>query len=198
MKLGNMVRTACAAGVIALLSGCAHDITISGDNAALVSKSASPINKTVGLVITDDERNKEVVTPGGGGDKVAYKPYHDLELPIYLELSNVFKDVVKLNAAPDAATALSKNLSYIVTPSITTTSSSPSLLTWPPTDFQVTLICTVTDPTGKLVTKQSVTGSGHADFSEFKRNFGLAAQRATLDAVQKMQAAMQESPELHQ
>ncbi|MEI6000358.1 hypothetical protein H3V53_25105 [Paraburkholderia bengalensis] len=198
MKIGNILRTVCAAGVIALLSGCAHDITISGDNAALVSKAASPINKTVGLVITDEERNKEVVTPGGGGDKVAYKPYHDLELPIYLELSNVFKDVVKLNTRPDAATWQSKNLSYIVTPSITTTSSSQSLLTWPPTDFSVTLECTITDPSGKLVTKKSVTGSGHAEFSEFKRNFGLAAQRATLDAVQKMQSAMQESAELRQ
>jgi hypothetical protein len=196
MKFSNVYRTIIAAGVIAALSGCAHDITISGDNAALVSKTAAPINKTVGLVITDDERAKEVITPGGGGDKVAYKPYHDLELPIYLELSNIFKDVVKLNAAPDAATIQSKNLSYVVTPTITTTSSSPSLLTWPPTDFTVTLQCTVTDPTGKVVAQQAVTGSGHAEFSEFKRNFGLAAQRATVDAVQKMQSAMQASPEL--
>ena len=198
MKIRNVLCAACAAGVIALLSGCAHDITISGDNAALVSKTASPINKTVGLIITDEERGKEVVSPGGGGDKVAYKPYQDLELPIYLQLSNVFKDVVKLNSVPDAATSQTKNLSYIVTPTITTTSSSPSLLTWPPTDFTVTLECTVTDPSGKLITKKAVTGSGHAEFSEFKRNFGLAAQRATLDAVQKMQSAMQESAELRQ
>jgi hypothetical protein len=46
------------------------------------------------------------------------------------------------------------------------------------------------------VAKKAVTGSGHAEFSEFKRNFGLAAQRATLDAVQKMQSAMQETAEL--
>lgn len=198
MKISNLLRAACAAGMIALLSGCAHDITISGDNAALVSRTTSPINKTVGLIITDEERSKEVVSPGGGGDKVAYKPYHDLELPIYLQLSNVFKDVIKLNSVPDTATSQTKNLSYIVTPTITTTSSSPSLLTWPPTDFTVTLECTVTDPSGKLITKKAVTGSGHAEFSEFKRNFGLAAQRATLDAVQKMQSAMQESAELRQ
>ncbi|XUW92294.1 hypothetical protein OH764_20990 [Burkholderia sp. M6-3] len=196
MAFSKVFRAACAASVIALLSGCAHDITISGDNAALVSKTVAPIDKTVGLVITDEERNKEVVTPGGGGDKVAYKPYHDLELPIYLELSNIFKDVVKLNTTPDAATLRSKNVSYIVIPTITTTSSSPSLLTWPPTDFTVTLECTVTDPSGKIVAKKAVTGSGHAEFSEFKRNFGLAAQRATLDAVQKMQSAMQETAEL--
>jgi hypothetical protein len=56
----------------------------------------------------------------------------------------------------------------------------------------------VTDPSGNLVTKKSVTGSGHAEFGEFKRNFGLAAQRATLDAVQKMQSAMRGSTELRQ
>lgn len=198
MKFNTALRASYIAGLIVLLSGCAHDITISGDSTTLVSKTVSPINKTVGLVITDEERSKEVVSPGGGGDKVAYKPYHDLELPIYLELSNVFKDVIKLNSAPDAQTSQSKSLSYIVTPTITTTSSSPSLLTWPPTDFTVTLECTVTDPSGNLVTKKSVTGSGHAEFGEFKRNFGLAAQRATLDAVQKMQSAMQGSTELRQ
>ncbi|GJH05702.1 hypothetical protein [Paraburkholderia terrae] len=198
MKLRQLLTACAAASVITLMSGCAHDITISGDSSTLIGRSATPINKTVGLVITDQERTKEVVTPGGGGDKVSYKPYRDLELPIYLELNNVFKDVVKLNEQPDATTIRAKNLSYIVTPSITTTSSSASLLTWPPTDFTVTLECTVTDPTGKLVEKKSVTGSGHAEFSEFKRNFGLAAQRATLDAVQKMQSAMQESTELRQ
>jgi hypothetical protein len=198
VKFNTALRASYIAGLIVLLSGCAHDITISGDSTTLVSKTVSPINKTVGLVITDEERSKEVVSPGGGGDKVAYKPYHDLELPIYLELSNVFKDVIKLNSAPDAQTSQSKSLSYIVTPTITTTSSSPSLLTWPPTDFTVTLECTVTDPSGNLVTKKSVTGSGHAEFGEFKRNFGLAAQRATLDAVQKMQSAMRGSTELRQ
>jgi hypothetical protein len=42
------------------------------------------------------------------------------------------------------------------------------------------------------------TSIRHAEFSEFKRNFGLAAQRATTDAVQKLQAAMQDTPELRQ
>ncbi|USX05594.1 hypothetical protein [Paraburkholderia fungorum] len=208
MKLMHLIRSIAVTGAIASLTGCAHDITISGDPAALTaattaatapaSAQTTPINKTVGLVITDELRTKEVVTPGGGGDKVAYKPYRDLELPIYVELSQVFSNVVKLNAAPDQATVQSKNLSYVVTPTISTTSSSPSLLTWPPTDFSVTLVCTVTDPSGKLVTKKEVTGNGHAEFSEFKRNFGLAAQRATTDAVQKLQAAMQDTPELRQ
>ncbi|WP_204117313.1 hypothetical protein [Paraburkholderia sp. C35] len=198
MKVSTFLRTACVAGLVSFLAGCAHDITISGDNSALVAKTASPISKTVGLVITDEERQKEVITPGGGGDKVSYKPYQDLELPIYLELSNLFTDVVKLNSKPDASVTQAKKLSYIVTPVITTTSSSPSLLTWPPTDFSVTLECTVTDLSGNLVVKKSVTGSGHAEFSEFKRNFGLAAQRATVDAMQKLQASMQDSPELRQ
>ncbi|CAB3648653.1 hypothetical protein LMG24238_00974 [Paraburkholderia sediminicola] len=207
MKLIHFIRSIAVTGAIATLAGCAHDITISGDPASLTATSTTaatstaqtqPINKTVGLVITDELRAKEVVTPGGGGDKVAYKPYRDLELPIYVELSQVFSNVVKLNTVPDEATVQSKSLAYVVTPTISTTSSSPSLLTWPPTDFSVTLVCTVTDPSGKLVTKKEVTGNGHAEFGEFKRNFGLAAQRATIDAVQKLQAAMQDSPELRQ
>ncbi|WP_421380831.1 hypothetical protein ACOCG7_34605 (plasmid) [Paraburkholderia sp. DD10] len=201
MKPIHLIRAIVVTGALASLAGCAHDITISGDPTAFTATStasAAPINKTIGLIITDELRTKEVITPGGGGDKVTYKPYRDLELPIYVELSHVFTNVVKLNTAPDQATFRSKSLNYVVIPTISTTSSSPSLLTWPPTDFSVTLICTVTDPDGKLVTKHEVTGNGHAEFGEFKRNFGLAAQRATLDAVQKLQAAMQDAPELRQ
>src|ERR1700758_657204 len=112
MKLMHFIRSIAVTGAIASLAGCAHDITISGDPAALTASTTAatstaqtqPINKTVGLVITDELRAKEVVSPGGGGDKVAYKPYRDLELPIYVELGQVFSNVVKLNAAPDQAT----------------------------------------------------------------------------------------------
>src|SRR5258708_37463034 len=103
MKLMHFIRSIAVTGAIASLAGCAHDITISGGPAALTATSTTaaatstaqtpPINKTVGLVITDELRAKEVVSPGGGGDKVAYKPYRDLELPIYVELSQVFSNV---------------------------------------------------------------------------------------------------------
>jgi hypothetical protein len=78
-----------------------------------------------------------------------------------------------------------------------TDSSSSSIVTWPPTDFSVTLVCTVTDPSGKVIAQPEVRGSGHAEFSKFKHNLGLSAQRATVDAVSKLPAAMQSVPALN-
>jgi hypothetical protein len=98
--------------------------------------------------------------------------------------------VVKLDAPPDEATARSKGISYLVTPQIVTDSSSPSIVTWPPTDFSMTLTCTVTDPSGKVIAAPVVRGSGHAEYDEFKHNLGLAAQRATVDTIGKLPAAM--------
>jgi hypothetical protein len=197
MKLLHIARAAAVGVAFAVLSGCAHNITISGDSAELMkTPKADPIDKVVGLVITEEQRNRDVTTPGGGGDKVTYKPYRDLEFPIYLELSRTYKQVVKLDAMPDESTARSKGINYVVAPEITTDSSSASMLTWPPTDFSVTLVCTVTDPAGKLIAKPEARGSGHAEFSEFKRNLGLSAQRATNDAVSKLPAAMKGVPAL--
>jgi hypothetical protein len=71
----------------------------------------------------------------------------------------------------------SKGISYVVTPQIVTDSSSPSIMTWPPTDFSVTLTCSVADLSGKLIAQPVVHGTGHAEFDEFKHNLGLAAQR---------------------
>lgn len=191
-----MIRMIAAASVVAVLSGCAHQISLSTDESKVPALSTQPLDKNVAIVITEEQSTQEVITPGGGGDKVSYRPYHDLELPMYVSLGHVFKNVTKLKSAPDAATIQAQHLDYVITPTIKTTSSSPSLLTWPPTDFSVTLTCTVTDPTGQKVVTEDVTGTGHAEFSEFKRNFGLAGQIATTDAVTKLQTALENAPEL--
>lgn len=185
-----------AVGLIAALSGCAHEISLTGDTSKLPELKTAPIDKTVALVISDEDSAREVITPGGGGDKVSYHPYHDIELPLYVGLGHVFKNVTKLKKAPDADSMHSQHLDYVVVPSITTTSSSPSILTWPPTNFSVTLTCTVTNPTGQKVVVENVTGTGHAEFGEFKRNFGLAGQLAVADAVTKLQSALANEPQL--
>lgn len=191
MLIRRYIRVAALCVGISLFAGCAHNITIAPDTASLApQRKPEQINATVGLVVTSAMRQQETVTPGGGGDKVAYKPYHDLEFPVYLALSQTFKDVVKLDEAPSESAARAKGLMYIVTPEIATTSSSPSLLTWPPTDFSVTLTCTVSDPSGKVIANPRVTGSGHAEFDEFKHNFGLAADRATIEAVRQLPDAI--------
>lgn len=192
------IRIVAVASAVAALSGCAHEISLTGDASKLPTLSTAPLDKSVGLVITEDESSREVITPGGGGDKVSYHPYRDLELPIYVGLGHVFRNVTKLKSMPDAATIQSQHLDYVITPTIRTTSSSPSLLTWPPTDFSVTLVCTVTDPKGQTVVTEDITGTGHAEFSDFKHNFSLAGQLATADAVQKLETALSTSPELHQ
>jgi hypothetical protein len=192
-----LIRMIAAASVVAALSGCAHEISLTGDVGKLPALSTEPLAKNVGLVITEEQAASEVITPGGGGDKVSYHPYHDLELPLYVGLGHVFKNVTKLKSAPDAATIQAQHLDYVITPTIKTTSSSLSLVTWPPTHFSVTLTCTVTDPNGQTVVTEDITGTGHAEFSEFKHDFGLAGQLAAADAVSKLQTALANAPELH-
>ncbi len=63
-----------------VLFGCAHPITMNPDLAAVtVPAGAKPIAKKVGYHIPEALRSVEVTTPGGGGDKVRYFPYRDIE-----------------------------------------------------------------------------------------------------------------------
>jgi hypothetical protein len=54
-----------------------------------------PIDASVAYYISADVLNKDVTTPGGGGDKVQYKPYKDVEAAFYKMLTNVFTHVTK-------------------------------------------------------------------------------------------------------
>ena len=128
---------------------------------------------------------REVVTPGGGGDKVSYKPYHDLETGIYIALSESFAKVVRIGGQQDAKVK-AEALRYLVTPQINTTSYSPSIVTWPPTIFTVELVCKVSDAEGRPVTEVRAMGEGRAEFDEFKSDFSLAAKRASDDALAKL------------
>src|ERR1700742_2956621 len=84
---------------IALLAGCAHPMIIKPELEALATApSGERIPKKVGLYISDANRTKEVTTPGGGGDKVKYTPYADIEPGLYKILSDVFQDVSILQA----------------------------------------------------------------------------------------------------
>lgn len=193
----RIIKLICAAITTIALTGCAHNITISPDIAKIErSTNAQPINKSVGYYIPVASRDLSVTTPGGGGDKVSYKPYKDIETAFYKMLSGVFKSVTVLNT-PSDADAISKNgLSYVFIPTLTTNSSSSSPFTWPPTQFNMELTCDISDNTGKQVATKSVTGEGKAEFAEFKSEFGLSGKRATEDALQKMQKLLLESSEL--
>lgn len=176
---------------VTLITGCAHNIQItppvdnlrSGD-----SKVKSEL--TVGYYISPEDKVKVVESPGGGGDKISYSPYKDTEEALNTVLSNMYKKVYSVPSLSDKDFVAQKQITYIFKPQLTTTSSSNSAFTWPPTDFSLTIICVAVDGNGNEVWKDSVTGSGHAEFDEFKADFPLAARRASEAAFKQLQAKL--------
>lgn len=183
---------AVALAALALTVGCAHPISVNPDAAAIRASSPARIDKAVAYYVSPDDMKLEVTTPGGGGDKVSYFPYRDLDPAIYQALSQVFTSVIKI----ETPTAAGRPVQFLLTPKLLTTSSSSSAFTWPPTDFSVELTCKVTDGSGAPVTSIVVTGTGKAEFSEFKSDFSLSARRASLDAMNKLVKALEAAPEL--
>jgi hypothetical protein len=191
------MKKAFATGIIisafTVLGGCAHSIVITPDASKLTQVTKQSTNK-VGYYISDEERARKVITPGGGGDKVEYAPYKELESGIYRVLNNVFSSVDQLKSESDKTYIADKKINFVLRPSITTNSSSSSLLTWPPTMFEVTIEIKATDSSGKVVWQDKVTGKGNAEFSEFKSDFSLAAKRASEAALVELQRKLIASP----
>jgi hypothetical protein len=155
-----------------------------------------PIDKSVGYFMISGTRELQTTSSGGGGDMVSFYPYKDLETSFYKMLSNVFAKVSLLKSQDDNEAIGKYTIRLIVAPQISTTSSSPSLFTWPPTKFTVTLTCVFLDTHGKEIARKVVTGEGQAEFEEFKSDFSLSARRASLDAMKKMQDLLLASQEL--
>jgi hypothetical protein len=194
MRLAKLLSSM---GVVAALAGCAHPIVVSPDITKIEpSTNIQPIKKSVAYYIAEDMRSKEVTTPGGGGDKVSYQPYRDIEPAFYKMLTNVFGSVTKLKTPQDTEAISKNNVSYVITPQMVTDSSSPSPFTWPPTKFSMDLTCSITDAEGNPIATQKVSGAGQAEFSEFKQDFSLSARRASEDALLKMQQSLSNTAEL--
>jgi hypothetical protein len=182
---------------IVCVAGCAHPMSVRPDTTKLSGAAQTGrVSKAVGLYISPDNLNKQVTTSGGGGDKVSYKPYADMQAGLYQVLGNVFQDVDVLKSMSDVGTIAKHSIAYVAVPEITTTSSSSGIFTWMATDFTISVTCRFTDVAGRPVTSVSATGTGHADFSELKHNMSLAGQLAANDALQKLQVALQQAPEL--
>ncbi len=173
----------------AVLAGCAHPISLAANVADLAGTGTGKLDKAVGLAISDDDRKREVIGPGGGGDKLSYQPYRDLETGLYVALSETFTRVTRVSGTGDPKVR-SDGLDYVVVPTIATTSFSPSLFTWPPTVFTIELTCRVVDADGKPVTELRAMGDGRAEFEEFKGDLSLAARRAADDALRKLVKAL--------
>jgi hypothetical protein len=194
----RLTRLLVVAGGAIIAAGCAHPITMSPDVSKVQREgNAAPLlAKNVGYYIPAEKRDLAVTTPGGGGDSVTYHPYRDIEAAFYKMLSNVFADVTVLTAPNDADAFSKRNIKFVVTPQITTSSSSPSPFTWPPTYFGVALTCNIADASGTPVVTKSVMGQGRAEYDEFKSDFSLAARRAAQDALLQMQELLLSAPEL--
>ncbi|PLC48483.1 hypothetical protein CR159_17945 [Pollutimonas subterranea] len=146
--------------------------------------------------MTDADRNKQVTTEGGGGDKVSYFPYRDLEKVIRDALRAVYADVSVIKSPSDVMTIKENDISLVFAPEITTSSNSQSISTWPPTQFTIELALNVTDAVGNIISRIRVISSGAAEFSEFKVDFGLAGRRAATELSEKLKQEVNANPRL--
>lgn len=165
-----------------LITGCAHQIEINPDMAN-INQAENKSEKIVGYYISDENKKKKVTSPGGGGDKITYLPYSDLESAFYTALSSKYKDVYSVKSLDESDFINEKGISLIFVPEIETNSSSDSLMTWPATDFSIKLTCKAIDANGELVWEKTVESAGHAEFDEFKSDFSLSARRASEQAI---------------
>jgi len=179
----------------AFLGACAHPIAI-GPLETHERSDASFSSKRVAYVMTDADRNKQVTTEGGGGDKVSYFPYRDLEKAIRDALRAVYSAVFVIKSPSDSGAIQENDISFVFAPEISTSSNSQSFFTWPPTQFTIDLSCFVTDPIGNIISRIRVVGSGAAEFSEFKSDFGLAGRRAATDLSEKLKQEISVNPRL--
>ncbi len=172
--------------LILLVTGCAHPIIMSPELSALRTDNTTKTKAIAGYYISSADKTSQVESKGGGGDSVTYFPYKDTEAALKTILSNKFSKVYSLKQQTNDPLVKAKNIKFIFTPKITTDSHSSSALTWPPTDFTVILTCTAYSEDGRNVWQKSVTGKGHAEYSEFKADLSLSAKRASQEAFSLM------------
>lgn len=184
LLLNNLRRFAVAAigiAAVAVLVGCAHPISIEGKS--VPAQDASWSQRKVAYVMSEADRQKQVTTQGGGGDKISYFPYRDFEKSLRSALVSVYSDVSIVSSEMNASAIRESGASFVFRPEITTTSSSSSAFTWPPTKFSVSVMVEVFDPKSTLLARLRATGNGNAEWEEFRGDFGLAGRRAVDDAA---------------
>lgn len=162
MNFSNRIfgRFFCVAA-LALLAGCAHPVSIRSDVA--YPKAQTTNSASVGYYISDSNRKLEVTTPGGGGDKIRYFPYRDLEPALLETLGSVFGKVYSLPDLGRDDYIEAHDITFVFEPVFTTGSSSNSAMFWPATDFDLTMKVTAVDRSGKSIWAHQFTGHGHMD-----------------------------------
>lgn len=173
--------------IVLFMSGCSHKISITPSldelRAVQVEKK---FEANVAYHISEKMKTTEVTTPGGGGDKITYTPYADVEGALNTMLSKMFTRVYSLSSLNDKKYIEEKGIKYIFKTKIKTNSSSTNILIWPPTNFTVDLTCNAVDTSGKVIWEESVSSDGHAGAGELMGDFSLSAKRATKSAFREM------------
>ncbi len=186
-KFSYVVRVLCGAALILVITGCAHPINIAPDLKSIRKNEASEKSVNKVTYFFNEDIDIEVITSAGGGDKVRYKPYKDLDVGIYKTFSDIFKQT---KLVKNSEMAKDTDADYLAAISITTDSSSDSAFTWPPTTFVVNLYAEFKNVKSGEKTQIRSTGEGRADFYEMKGEFNLSAKRASEDLLKKFSSAV--------
>jgi hypothetical protein len=180
--------------VMAVLSGCAHPITITPVLSSIDRKDVTSIQRNVGYYISDQDRSKEVISPGGGGDKIRYTTYRDLEPALQKVLSNTFKNVQRMPALDDKKFIADNGISFVFVPQFETSSSSSGIFTWMATDFTVQMDCKALGSDGSVIWEKNIKESGHADSQELMKDMQLSSRRASEKVFMQLQAEINTNP----
>lgn len=193
LTLSSFILLFCAMSV---LSGCAHRIDITPAVGSLNGDySADKIMKNAGYFISEENRNLEVVTPAGGGDKVKYYPYKEMESGLSHVLGSIFTEVYALRSLQDQELVTSKKISYIFIPAITTDSASRSAWIWPPSEFWVTIDCQALDGAGKVIWQTNLKSEALLGLPQVYRDHSLAGRTAAEKALNELGGRIAKSPE---
>ncbi len=190
------VLLACMATV--MLTACAPLPINIGPDVSTLSRGYNPpdlLPAKVGYYFPP-ESEQAVTTPSGNSHSVTYAPYKQLNAAFDKMLGNVFQSVTPLTHGT-AEEVARKGVDYVIPLKITTDSTSHGSPYLPPTRFSVRLESDVHDAAGRPVVSLSVIGEGRSEPKEWKTidNHGLAGQRASLDALARMQNALLNVPQ---
>lgn len=193
MRITNLI----VAAAVLSIAGCSHPMVISPSLANIkANPDTQKIRKNVGYYIAPELRAMEANTAASSGDRVIYKPYQDIETGLYMVLGQVFTDVTRLSSLTDKSAIAKAKIDYIIVPEIVTESSATNAMVWMPGRFKVDLTLTIRDTAGKPVASVNAKGEGKATISETTTNLSAAGVRASEDALNRMQQALLNTPQL--
>lgn len=178
---------------VALLAACSHPVRIAPPPLTLYSDPSLKIDKAVGYHMTDAQRALQTTTRGGGGDKISYFPYRDLEGGLYQTLASVFSSVYVVPDANAQGFIADKHLTFVFVPELTTDSSSTNVMLWNPTNFTVRLHVTANDAAGKPVWSRDLVGQARTAAGGSLTETP-AAQKAAADVFAQLQKALLDEP----